>query len=60
MEPEDLEPRRPKIAPPNLDPLSIDDLKDYIAQLEAEIERVRAVIASRKDHLSEAEKFFKS
>ncbi|MEM7441826.1 MAG: DUF1192 domain-containing protein [Pseudomonadota bacterium] len=59
MEPEDLEPRRPKIAPPNLDPLSVEDLTDYIAQLEAEIERVRVVIASRKDHLSEAEKYFK-
>ena len=60
MEPEDLEPQRPTIAPPNLDPLSVEDLTDYIAQLEAEIERVRAVIATRKDHLSDAEKFFKS
>ena len=32
MDPEDLEPRRPKIALPNLDPLSVEDLTDYIAQ----------------------------
>jgi len=59
MEPEDLEPQRKKIVPPNLDPMSVEDLTDYISQLEAEIARVRTVIAGRKDHLSEAQKFFK-
>ncbi len=45
--------------PRKLDALSIDGLKDYIAELEEEIERVRGEI-SRKEQLNvAADKFFK-
>ena len=42
-----------------LDSMSIGQLEDYIAQLEAEIARVRADIESKKTHLSGAESLFK-
>ena len=44
----------------NLDALSIDELTDYIAQLEAEIARVRAEIARKEIHAQAASAFFKS
>ncbi len=59
MDPEDLEPRKAKPKPKNLDPLSIDELNDYIAELEAEIARVKQEIAKKSAHLSAAAAFFK-
>lgn len=59
MDPEDLEPRKAKPKPKNLDPLSIDELNDYIAELEAEIARVKQDIAKKSAHLSAAAAFFK-
>lgn len=59
MDPEDLEPRKAKPKPKNLDPLSIDELNDYIAELEAEIARVEQDIAKKSAHLSAAAAFFK-
>lgn len=59
MDPEDLEPRKAKPKPKNLDPLSIDELNDYIAELEAEIARVKADIVKKSAHLSAAAAFFK-
>jgi len=60
MELEDLEPRKKAPAPRELDNLSIEELKDYIAQLEAEIERVKAKIAAKQAHLSGAASLFKT
>lgn len=59
MDSDDLEPRRPTLAPVDLEKMSIDDLNDYIATLAAEIERARASIQSKQGHRSEADKFFK-
>ena len=59
MEPEDLEPKKRKIEPKNLDVMGVKELDDYIAELEAEIARVRAVIAKKTTHRSAAESFFK-
>ncbi len=42
-----------------LDALSIAELKDYVADMEAEIARVRDVIATRERHRQSAESFFK-
>ncbi len=56
---DDLEPRKARPAPKNLEPLSIEELDDYIAELEAEIERVRADIAAKQGHRSGAEAAFK-
>ena len=58
MEPD--EPRRARPAPRALDAMSVADLETYIAELEAEIARVRGAIRARQDHRSSADRFFKS
>ena len=59
MELEDLEPRKKAPAPRELDSLSVEELRDYIAQLEGEIERVKAKIAAKRAHLEGAAGLFK-
>lgn len=59
MDLEDLEPRKTKPQPRNLDPLSVDELNTYIQELEAEIARVKAEIDKKQAHLSAASAFFK-
>ncbi len=59
MDADDLEPRPRKPAPRNLDDLSIEALKDYIAELEAEIARARAAIGAKQSARHGAESFFK-
>jgi uncharacterized small protein (DUF1192 family) len=59
MEPEDLEPRKKAPAPRELDSLSIEELRGYIAELEAEIDRVKAKIAAKQAHLTGAAALFK-
>lgn len=60
MEEDDLEPRTLRPKPLDLDTLSIEALNDYIAELEGEIERVRAAISAKESWRGEAESFFKS
>ncbi|TMJ14112.1 MAG: DUF1192 domain-containing protein [Alphaproteobacteria bacterium] len=43
----------------DLDPLSVEELKERIETLEGEIARVRAKIAAAEDHRSVAEQLFK-
>jgi uncharacterized small protein (DUF1192 family) len=57
---EDLEPRRTKPKPKDLEVLGIDELEEYLAELEAEAARVREKIAAKKAYLGGAEAFFKS
>jgi uncharacterized small protein (DUF1192 family) len=59
MDIEDLEPRKKTATPLNLDTLSIEELSDYIASLEAEIARVQAKIAAKKAHLAGAAELFR-
>ncbi len=59
MDEEDLEPQRAKPKPRNLDPMSLEQLNEYIAEMEAEIERVRAEIAGKSAHLNAAESLFR-
>jgi uncharacterized small protein (DUF1192 family) len=59
MDPEDLEPRKVKPQPKDLEPLSIGELENYIAELKAEIARVEAKIAAKRSHLGAAAAFFK-
>ena len=42
-----------------LDTLSIEELRDYIAELKAEIERVEADIERKQGHRSAADAFFR-
>lgn len=60
MDLDDLEPRKKPVEQRNLDVLSIDELEAYIADLQAEIERVRAKIAAKRAHLAGAAGLFKA
>jgi uncharacterized small protein (DUF1192 family) len=59
MEFEDLEPRKQPPKPRDLSGWSVDELNAYIANLQAEIERARGVIAGKQSHRAGAEAFFK-
>jgi uncharacterized small protein (DUF1192 family) len=59
MDTDDLEPRPTIATPPNLDRMSVHELRDYVAELEAEIARVQAMIDAKQDHRSSAESVFK-
>ena len=59
MDTEDLEPIKVKLVPKNLDEMSIEALGEYIAELEAEISRVRKAIAGKEGAQTTAETFFK-
>lgn len=60
MEEEDLQPQRRKPDVKNLEVLSVEALEEYILELQAEIERVRAEIARKQSAKSAAESFFRS
>ncbi len=58
---DDLEPpQRKKPTAVDLTPMSVMELQDYIAGLEAEIARARAAIAAKDAHRNAAAAFFKS
>ena len=59
MEDEDDLPRKLDWQPKNLEPLSVDQLEDYITVLEGEIARVRADMATKRSGLQAAESVFK-
>ena len=48
-----------KPKPKDLTQMGIEELRDYIAELEAEIARVQEVIAAKQSHGADAERFFK-
>jgi uncharacterized small protein (DUF1192 family) len=56
---DELDPRQKKPQKLNLDNLNIDDLKEYIAALKAEIVRVEEKLKSKQSHASAAAAFFK-
>ena len=60
MDLDDLEPRKQKPKPKDLDALGVEELQDYLAVLEAEAERVKQKIAAKQAYLSGAEGLFKS
>jgi uncharacterized small protein (DUF1192 family) len=59
MDPEDLEPRTKKPKPKDLEVMGVDELENYLAELEAEAVRVRDKIKAKKTYLSGAESLFK-
>jgi uncharacterized small protein (DUF1192 family) len=59
MDEEDLLPLRKKPQPKNLAPMAIAELEEYIAGLEAEIERARDEIARKRSQKTGAEALFK-
>jgi uncharacterized small protein (DUF1192 family) len=56
---DDLDPRQKKPQLKNLDAMNIDDLKEYIAALKAEIARVEDKLKAKQSHASAAASFFK-
>lgn len=60
MDIEELEPKKQKPQPRNLDVLSIEELNDYIAEMQVEIKRVEEKIAAKKAHINAAAGLFKS
>ena len=60
MDTDDLEPRKAKPKPKNLDPMSVEDLLAYVEELKAEIRRVEENMAKKKAHLSAAAGLFKT
>ncbi|MGH6931312.1 MAG: DUF1192 domain-containing protein [Dongiaceae bacterium] len=59
MDIEELEPRKKTPVALDLDKMSVEELSDYIASLQAEIARVNAKIAAKKAHLAGAAGLFK-
>ena len=59
MEPMDLEPRKAVEKPKDLDLMGVEELQDYLADLEAEAERVRAKISGKTNYKSAADALFK-
>ncbi|MEE8507250.1 MAG: DUF1192 domain-containing protein [Kiloniellales bacterium] len=62
MDIEDLEPRKAQAEPipKKLDDMGIDELEEYLAELNAEAARVRAEIEGKKSYMAGAEALFKS
>ena len=59
MDTDDLEPRQKKPQLRDLDPMSIEELEDYIVDLKAEIARVEGNIAAKQKHRDGVEGLFK-
>lgn len=60
MDLDEFEPRKQRPKPKDLSSISVGDLEEYIAMLEAEIARTREEIARKQSHKSAASAFFKS
>ena len=56
---DDLDPKQKKPQLKNLDSLNIEDLKEYVAVLQAEIARVEEKLKSKQSHAAAADAFFK-
>ena len=59
MDDQEVQVLTPQHVARQLDALSISELEDYVQIMEAEIARVREVIATRERHRQSAESFFK-
>ena len=59
MMPDDFKDQRPSQAPKNLTEWNIEDLQDYIANLEAEIARSKQIIEQKTSLSSAADALFK-
>jgi uncharacterized small protein (DUF1192 family) len=60
MDLEDLEPRKQKPPPKDLEVMSIEALHEYIGEMEEEIARVREAIAAKEKARLGAESVFKT
>lgn len=58
INPDDIEPRKPSAKPRDLQSMSVDELRYYIATLEEEIARAEATIAKKEAHRSGIDALF--
>lgn len=58
INPDELEPQRATAKPRDLGPMSVGELKEYIAALEGEITRAEAAIAKKEAHRSGIDALF--
>jgi uncharacterized small protein (DUF1192 family) len=56
---DELPRKRQVLEKPRFDGWDVGQLRDYIAELQAEISRAEAGIAAREDHRAAAEAFFR-
>lgn len=56
---DELEPRKKQAQLKNLEPMSLDELKDYIIELRSEIERAQSEIERKTKTMEAASSFFK-
>jgi uncharacterized small protein (DUF1192 family) len=56
---DDLDPKQKKSQPRNLDMMNIEDLKEYVVVLRAELERVETKIKAKQSHAAAAASLFK-
>jgi uncharacterized small protein (DUF1192 family) len=56
---DDLDPKQKKPQPRNLDAMNIEDLKEYVTVLKAELARVEEKIKAKQGHAAAAAAFFK-
>jgi uncharacterized small protein (DUF1192 family) len=56
---DDLDPKQKKPQPRNLDAMNIEDLKEYVTMLKAELARVEDKIKSKQSHAAAAASLFK-
>jgi uncharacterized small protein (DUF1192 family) len=59
MDADEIDSRREKIAPKDLEPMSVDELNRYILDLETEIARARAAIGAKQGIRAGAESLFR-
>ena len=57
---DDLDPKKKPSKLKNLEPMSVDELQDYVEALKAEILRAEADIAKKKAYSQAASSFFKA
>lgn len=57
---DDLDPRKPKKTLKKLEPLSLDELQEYISEMKEEIQRAELEIGRKKAHMNAASTLFKS
>jgi uncharacterized small protein (DUF1192 family) len=58
INPDEIEPQKPNVKPRDLQPMSVQELENYIAALESEIARSSAMIAKKQAHKSGIEALF--
>ena len=51
---------KPRLAQPPLDPLGVEELRAYIAELRAEIARAEAAIERKQNHRGAADALFRT